>query len=189
MDRASSSAGKAFASEPLRRGDASGLAKAREQLRAFADSLRDQAFQDSLREATAELDATLRAVGMRTPGDSLDAWIHLAKVVEKDPEGMSLQDIYEWAMAWNEREDIRAAKFASAIGADSADKRKIFPDGVPDDTEVVDVVILILNEKERGKSLNQIAREYTGETVGNFPKAARILDRIRKGKARGKIVL
>ncbi|MCA9125016.1 MAG: hypothetical protein H6822_19730 [Planctomycetaceae bacterium] len=73
--------------------------------------------------------------------------------------------------------------------ANEENVRKLFPQGVPDDSEVVDVVVRLDAARGTGKSKSEIAREYTGETSPNDEKAKKILARIRMLRNRGKLNL
>jgi hypothetical protein len=69
-------------------------------------------------------------------------------------------------------------------GADSADNKKIFPRGMPDDTNVVALAVAIHEEqhkpeKERRKN-KQIARDYVGKTGLNPESLLRQVRRATK---------
>lgn len=80
-----------------------------EKERAFAE-LADQ-IQESLQAARADL-ATR---GFDPPGSAWEDWEHLARIVEKEPGPLTLGEIYQWAIAWADREKVRL-RLAKAEG-------------------------------------------------------------------------
>ena len=78
-----------------------------------------------------------------------------------------------------------------ATGANSANNARLFPGGAPENTDIRDLVCLLdanngLPEDER-KSMNQVAREFTGEENRNARKAKSLLTRIRRMRREGKV--
>jgi hypothetical protein len=67
-----------------------------------------------------------------------------------------------------------------------ANTHKMFPKGIPDNPDIRDLAIRLNSDKGSGKSQNQTAREFTGETLGSDTKAKRLLASLRMLKARGR---
>ena len=80
-----------------------------EKERAFAE-LADQ-IQESLQAAKADLAAR----GFDPPGSEWEDWEHLARIIEKDSGTLTLREIYQWAIAWADREKVRL-RLAKAEG-------------------------------------------------------------------------
>jgi hypothetical protein len=72
-----------------------------EKERAFAE-LADQ-IQESLQAARADLAAR----GFDPPGSAWEDWEHLARIIEKEAGPLTLREIYQWAIAWADREKVR----------------------------------------------------------------------------------
>jgi hypothetical protein len=70
-----------------------------------------------------------------------------------------------------------------------ADRSPLFPRGIPHNHDIQDLATKIDSEKESGKSMNEIARAFTGEPKGNDRKARSLLRQIRRMKHDGKINL
>lgn len=76
------------------------------------DELRNQQREAFLRLAEEikaslhEMRADLAAHGFSRP-EGLEDWGRLARLVEKEPGPMTLAEIYEWAIAWAQREALR----------------------------------------------------------------------------------
>lgn len=68
-----------------------------EQQRAFAEVAAEW------QQAVAAKNAELAAYGFDPPGEDLEEWEDLARLVEKDAGPMTIADIYQWAIAWAER--------------------------------------------------------------------------------------
>jgi hypothetical protein len=66
-----------------------------------------------VRGALDDMNARLQQVGFDPPGRDLEAWEHLARMVECEPSAMTLGDIFDWAIAWADREKMRARIGAS----------------------------------------------------------------------------
>jgi hypothetical protein len=75
------------------------------------------------------------------------------------------------------------------IGPIRADRLPLFPKGVPDDPDLVDLVARIDAHKSSGKSRNTIARELTGETAPNDRRAQRLLRQLRRMQLDGRVNL
>ena len=63
------------------------------------------------REAEAELQMLnneLMQYGFEPLADDLESWEELARITEKEPGPMTMEEIYRWAIAWAKRELIRA---------------------------------------------------------------------------------
>lgn len=72
--------------------------------RAF-DDLAEQ--WDEVRRGNEAAKAELIDLGFEIPWERFDAWERLAHLIEKDPGPMTAREIYEWAIAWAEREAFR----------------------------------------------------------------------------------
>ena len=92
---------------------------------------------------------------------------------------VSKQELWDW---WEKEEKSPAIQ-------DEANTRKLFPNGAPNDTDIVDLVIKLDSAKGTQKTMSQVAREFTGETIGNDKKAKQLLARIRMMKSRGNLNL
>ena len=93
-------------------------------------------------------------------------------------------------------ETIAAAELLPPDAPDSANcanHSALFPNGVPKDSDIVDLVVRLNSEhakaKTERKSDNEVAREFTNEPKGGDVKAKRLLARIRKMKRKGDIIL
>ncbi len=94
----------------LEQGGASELEELRaEKERAFAE-LADQ-IHESLQVAKADLAAR----GFEPPGREWEDWEHLARIIEKEPGPLTLREVYQWAIAWADREKVRL-RLAKAEG-------------------------------------------------------------------------
>lgn len=49
----------------------------------------------------------MRRLGFDPPGTDLDAWLHLARIIEVDPSQITVAELYEKALAWVDRTRIR----------------------------------------------------------------------------------
>lgn len=81
-----------------------------EQQNAFAELAAE------LRQAISAKNADLAAHGFDPPGEELDEWENLARLVEKEPGPMTFEEIYRWAIAWAKREAFRL-KLARGIAS------------------------------------------------------------------------
>lgn len=68
-------------------------------------------------------------------------------------------------------------------------KSRLFPGGVPDDADVVDLVVRLDAAKGTGEKQLDTARNFTGESIGNDKQARLLLANIRMMKKRGKLNL
>jgi hypothetical protein len=66
----------------------------------------DEAWEEFRREQEA-IQTHLRDLGFEITWQSIESWEKLARIVEKDPGPMTAREIYEWAIAWAEREAFR----------------------------------------------------------------------------------
>ena len=66
-----------------------------------------------------------------------------------------------------------------------ANNDKLFPKGELKDRDIAELVIKINTEKGGDKSINQIARDYTGELKGSDRKAMSMLSEIRRLRRQG----
>jgi len=69
--------------------------------------------------------------------------------------------------------------------ANEKNKSKIFPKGIPDDTDIVDLAIRIDSARGSDAKYLDIARELTGEKLGDEPRAKKLLARLRMMRRRG----
>lgn len=72
-----------------------------ERQRAFAELAAE------LRHAVSDARADLAAHGFEAGWDDLEDWERLARTVERDPGPMTVREIYQWAIAWADREAFR----------------------------------------------------------------------------------
>lgn len=72
---------------------------------------------------------------------------------------------------------------------DEENIRKLFPNGVPNDSDIVDLVVRLDSARGGKLSMSAIARKYTGEQLGSDPKAKKLLARIRMMQTRGNLNL
>jgi len=86
-------------------------------------------FWAAVREGYDRCNAELVEVGFNPPGDDIQRWLRLAKVVETDPEFTNLGELTEEALTWAERESIRE-RIRQRVHADvesSKDARENLP--------------------------------------------------------------
>jgi hypothetical protein len=76
-----------------------------------------------------------------------------------------------------------------ADGANSANTCRLFSGPVPENPDIRDLVVRLDSERNSGKSNNEIARAFTGETIGNDRKAQSLLAQIRYLKKNGRVTL
>lgn len=62
---------------------------------------------EAVRQRIAEVDLDLQRLGFDPPGTDLDAWLHLARIIEVDPSTMTAAELYEETLAWVDRTRIR----------------------------------------------------------------------------------
>jgi hypothetical protein len=137
-----------------------------------------------------------RRIGTEFPGVSIDALMGVASwagIEYEALDGMNAWDIYQTAMTLLEERGLgingRNDSNTESKSRDLANTKKLFPMGVPENTEIVDVAVRIDAAKGSGKSERQIAREYTSESKGNMPRAQSILSQIRRMKRQGRVNL
>jgi hypothetical protein len=70
-----------------------------------------------------------------------------------------------------------------------ANTAKLFPNGVPPNSDIVDLVVRLDAAKGSGRSDLSVAREFFGECVGNDPKSKSHLSQIRRMRRKGRITL
>lgn len=73
--------------------------------------------------------------------------------------------------------------------AASANRLKLFPKGVPENNDIVDLVVRLDAERDSGKSMNRIEREYTKEKRGKDQRAKSLLAQVRRLKRQGRVNL
>jgi hypothetical protein len=71
----------------------------------------------------------------------------------------------------------------------SANTAKLFRGSVPENPDIVDLVARLDAAKGSGKSDNDVARELTGETYPDDPRAQSLLSQVRRLKRKGRITL
>ena len=85
------------------------------------------------------------------------------------------------------------AILAASKHLNSANTSKLFSGKIPNNTDLVDLVVRL--DTERGKaekerrSWNAIARDFTGETADDCPRANSLLSSIRRLKRQGRVNL
>ncbi|MCA8996353.1 MAG: hypothetical protein KDA80_05205 [Planctomycetaceae bacterium] len=52
----------------------------------------------------ATMNDTLRAAGFAAPGQAMEGWTRLERLIQIDPCGLSVEEIYEEALLWAERQ-------------------------------------------------------------------------------------
>ncbi len=70
-----------------------------------------------------------------------------------------------------------------------ANNRKLFPKGLPQNPNLIDLVLRLNSQRDSGKSKSQIAREFTKETAGNDRRAQSLLAQIRRLIREGRLNL
>jgi len=78
---------------------------------------------------------------------------------------------------------------STASSSEQANIERIFPDGVPNDSQIVGLAVRLDSARGTGKTQIDVAREFTEEMKGSEPEAKRLLARIRMLKCRGKLNL
>jgi hypothetical protein len=73
--------------------------------------------------------------------------------------------------------------------APRADRSPLFPKGVPDDSDLVDLVTRLDAEREPKRSWNKIARELLGESQGNDTRTQSLLRKLRRMRRAGRVNL
>jgi hypothetical protein len=168
-----------------------------ELVKAELDELRGkqrQAFlelAEKIQESQNQMKADLISHGFDPP-EGLEDWGRLARLAEKEPGPMTLAEIYEWAIAWAQREvlrhkiargetpiqagdkptvraDIRSAEDAS-IRRDEHDLRIAWCLGkriyLGDDTQVSRLFWLLASPLGRACSLAEVQRAVDGFETG-----------------------
>lgn len=62
---------------------------------------------EAVQQRIVEMNLDLRRLGFDPPGTDLDAWLHLARIIEVDPSTMTAAELYEEALAWADRTRIQ----------------------------------------------------------------------------------
>lgn len=83
-------------------------------------------FWAAVREGYDRCNAELVEVGFNPPGDDIQRWLRLAKVVETDPEFTNLGELTEEALTWAERESIRE-RIRQRVHADVESSKDALP--------------------------------------------------------------
>jgi hypothetical protein len=87
------------------------------------------------------------------------------------------------------RRSLTLTGLPNAAMPSRADRSPLFPRGVPHNHDIQDLATKIDSEKNLGKSMNEIAREFTREPKGSDRKARSLLRQIRRMRHDGKINL
>ncbi len=105
-----------------------------EQLQGLMDGYSEEARAEQLRltselrrEAEAELqllNEELSQFGFEPLTHYLEPWEELARITEKEPGPMTMEEIYQWAIAWAKRELIRAKIARGETSSPTATDRK-----------------------------------------------------------------
>ena len=69
-----------------------------------------QLFAQLERQARTSIDSVnddLESLGFEPRANDLESWEELARIVEKEPGPMTMEEIYRWAVAWAKRELLR----------------------------------------------------------------------------------
>lgn len=69
-----------------------------------------QLFAELERQARTSIDSVnddLESLGFEPRANDLESWEELARIVEKEPGPMTMEEIYRWAIAWAKRELLR----------------------------------------------------------------------------------
>lgn len=59
------------------------------------------------RRRVAAVNTDLQQLGFDPPGTDLEAWLHLARIIEVDPSQMTAAELYQEALAWVDRTQIQ----------------------------------------------------------------------------------
>ena len=105
-----------------------------EQLQGLMGEYSEEARAEQLRltselrqEAEAELqllNEELNQYGFEPLAHDLEMWEELARITEKEPGPMTMEEIYQWAIAWAKRELIRAKIARGETSSPTATDRK-----------------------------------------------------------------
>lgn len=105
-----------------------------EQLQGLMSEYSEEARAEKLRltselrlEAEAELqllNEELSQYGFEPLAHNLETWEELARITEKEPGPMTMEEIYQWAIAWAKRELIRAKIARGETSSPTAINRK-----------------------------------------------------------------
>ena len=79
---------------------------------------------------------------------------------------------------------VSDAPMPEAAGS-RAHLKKLFSGKIPQDPDLVDLIVLLDNGRDSKKSEAEIAREFKGEAMGSDPKAKKLLARARKLRREG----
>lgn len=117
----------------------------------------------------------------RIPRRALELLLEAASLIREENQCVTASD--------SETQDDVMPDAAPANGANGANTSRLFPKGLPEDQQIVDLVVRLDAGKGRGMSWNEIAREFTGETLGRQNRAQSLLTRIRKLRGDGSVLL
>lgn len=105
-----------------------------EQLQGLMGEYSEEARAEQLRltselrqEAGAELhllNEELSQYGFEPMAHDLETWEELARITEKEPGPMTMEEIYQWAIAWAKRELIRAKNVRGETSSQTVTNRK-----------------------------------------------------------------
>jgi hypothetical protein len=86
-------------------------------------------------------------------------------------------------------EELRALEPTTTSETIRADRSPLFPKGVPEDSDLVDLVTRIDAERNSCTSWNEIARQLLGESKGSAPRSESLLRQIRRMRNDGRVNL
>ncbi len=92
--------------------------KLQKRLKIWAEGLRERVPEIS--KAIKQIDDELESMGFDPPGLDIEKWVHLSRIVEREPNQKNLQEIVDWARAWVDRKKIESqlqAQQSLSVGA------------------------------------------------------------------------
>lgn len=121
------------------------------------------------------------------PGDPVQAWMeHVygrGEYVSPPDRPLRMINLLAYASA----EALDDLAFADSDQAGRANYSKIFPKGEYGDRDFVEFLYHLDSHRDGKRKDTEIAREYTGESVKDDPRAKRLLARYRKARSANKI--
>lgn len=158
--------------------------------RKTAEQLQQQAFfalGEAIQESIHSTDTELEALGFDPPGLDMDKWEQLARIVEKDPGPMTINEIYQWTIAWVQREKMRL-KLAQAVRV-SNEVRERSPDRTDRKPAITTKEEERLFSQWTTRRVTQPAltyREFAKELGLGKQEVGQIIQRVRKRRRRAK---
>lgn len=159
----------------------------------FADKIRFSDDKDS-RKITEQFKREFKKrTGLDYPGQSDLAWRQLLGRAGFKPEESrairtKLPDESEIAADYSGHGALLTEIYAQLEDPKRTEK-KLFPNGVPDDTDLVDAIVKLDNERSPGNTDMDLLRGFTGETRDDCPYATKLQSRIRKARSDGRTTL